>query len=362
MVGSKGKVALGMSGGIDSSISAYLLSEAGYEVEGFFMKNWEEDDDDGCTSKKDYEDAVMICNKLGIKLNLVNFSDKYWSDVFEKFLVELKKGFTPNPDIFCNKEIKFKRYYDYAMSLGFDYIATGHYAKKLNLSQPQLRIPKDRIKDQTYFLYTLNEMVLNNTIFPLEEMEKNEVKKIEKKLNFGLERKKESMGICFIGNKKFTSFIDRYIKPEEGNIVDYKSKKIIGTHEGLNKYTIGQRKGIGIGGMKDREELAWYVIDKNIDHNILIVSQDQTPLLYSGEIELNDFNLINKDYKKNNIRARFRHGGQLRACDFKIIDQKYIITLNESERAVAPGQSVVLYNDTHCIGGGIVKSKCLNKI
>lgn len=362
MVGSKGKVALGMSGGIDSSISAYLLSEAGYEVEGIFMKNWEEDDDNGCTSKKDYEDAIKICSKLGIKLNLVNFSDKYWSDVFEKFLDELKKGFTPNPDIFCNKEIKFKRYYDYAMSLGFDYIATGHYAKKLNLSQPQLHIPKDRIKDQTYFLYTLNEMVLNNTIFPLEEMEKNEVKKIEKKLNFGLERKKESMGICFIGNKKFTSFIDRYIKPEEGNIVDYKSKKIIGTHEGLNKYTIGQRKGIGIGGMKDREELAWYVIDKNIDHNILIVSQDQTPLLYSGEIELNDFNLINKDYKKNNIRARFRHGGQLRACDFKIIDQKYIITLNESERAVAPGQSVVLYNDTHCIGGGIVKSKCLNKI
>ena len=362
MVSSKGKVALGMSGGIDSSISAYLLSEAGYEVEGIFMKNWEEDDDDGCTSKKDYEDAIKVCNKLGIKLNLVNFSDKYWSDVFEKFIDELKKGFTPNPDIFCNKEIKFKRYYEYAMSLGFDHIATGHYAKKLNFSQPQLHIPKDRIKDQTYFLYTLNEKVLNNTIFPLEEMEKNEVKKIEKKLNFGLERKKESMGICFIGNKKFTSFIDKYIKPEEGDIVDYKSKKIIGTHEGLNKYTIGQRKGIRIGGMKDKEELAWYVIDKNINDNILIVSQDQTPLLYSGEIELTDFNLINKDYKKNDIRARFRHGGQLRACDFKIIDQKYIIRLNESERAIAPGQSAVLYSDTHCIGGGIVTSKCLNKI
>ena len=362
MVGSKGKVALGMSGGIDSSISAYLLSEAGYEVEGFFMKNWEEDDDNGCTSKKDYEDAIKICNKLGIKLNLVNFSDKYWSNVFEKFLAELKKGFTPNPDIFCNKEIKFKLYYDYAMSLGFDYIATGHYAKKLNLTEPQLHIPKDRIKDQTYFLYTLNEKVLKNTIFPLEEMEKNEVKKIEKKLNFGLERKKESMGICFIGNKKFTSFIDRYIKPEEGNIVDYRSKKIIGTHEGLNKYTIGQRKGIKIGGMRDKEELAWYVIDKNIDDNILIVSQDQAPLLYSGEIELNDFNLINKDYKKNNIRARFRHGGQLRACEFKVIDQKYIIRLKESERAIAPGQSAVLYNDTHCIGGGIITSKCLNKI
>ena len=362
MVGSKGKVALGMSGGIDSSISAYLLLEAGYEVEGFFMKNWEEDDADGCTSKKDYEDAVKVCNNLGIKLNLVNFSDKYWTDVFEKFLDELKKGFTPNPDIFCNREIKFKRYYDYTMSLGFDYIATGHYAKKLNLSQPQLHIPKDRIKDQTYFLYTLNEKVLNHAIFPLEGIEKNEVKKIEKKLNFGLERKKESMGICFIGNKKFTSFIDKYIKPEEGDIVDYKSKKIIGTHEGLNKYTIGQRKGIRIGGMKDKEELAWYVIDKNINDNILIVSQDQTPLLYSGEIELTDFNLINKDYEKKNIRARFRHGGQLRACDFKIIDQKYIIRLNESERAIAPGQSAVLYSDTHCIGGGIVTYKCLNKI
>jgi len=362
MVGSKGKVALGMSGGIDSSISAYLLLEAGYEVEGFFMKNWEEDDADGCTSKKDYEDAVKVCNNLSIKLNLVNFSDKYWTDVFEKFLDELKKGFTPNPDIFCNREIKFKRYYDYTMSLGFDYIATGHYAKKLNLSQPQLHIPKDRIKDQTYFLYTLNEKVLNHAIFPLEGIEKNEVKKIEKKLNFGLERKKESMGICFIGNKKFTSFIDRYIKPEVGNIVDYKSKKIIGTHEGLNKYTIGQRKGIRIGGMKDKEELAWYVIDKNIEDNILVVSQDQTPLLYSGEIELNDFNLINKNYKKNNIRARFRHGGQLKACDFKIINQKYIIRLKERERAIAPGQSAVLYNDTHCIGGGIVTSKCLNKI
>ena len=246
---SKIKVAVGMSGGVDSSVAAYLLRESGYEVRGIFMKNWEEDDSDGCSSKEDYEDARRVCNHLGIKLNLVNFSDKYWVNVFETFISELKKGYTPNPDVFCNKEIKFKQYYDYAMSLDFDLIATGHYARKKSMAVPELHIPKDVIKDQTYFLYMMNQDVLKNTLFPLEQLNKDEVKIIAKELKLNLNHKKESMGICFIGKRKFSSFIDKYIEPKKGHIIDYNTNENIGYHSGLTKYTVGQRKGINIGGM-----------------------------------------------------------------------------------------------------------------
>ena len=358
---SKIKVALGMSGGVDSSVAAYLLKESGYEVKGIFMKNWEEDDSDGCSSKEDYDDAKRVCNHLGIELNLVNFSDKYWTNVFETFVSELKKGFTPNPDVFCNKEIKFKQYYDYAMSQNFDFIATGHYARKENIIVPELHIPKDVIKDQTYFLYMMKQDVLRNTLFPLEKLDKGEVKIIAKDLKLNLNNKKESMGICFIGKRKFSSFIDKYIEPKKGDIIDYDTNGTIGYHSGLTKYTVGQRKGINIGGMKSSTDSPWYVIDKDVEKNELYVSQDQSPLIYSGQIELVDLNLINKSFSKNNIKVRFRHGGKLRPCDFNIVDKKYILTLKESERGIAPGQAAVLYQDTHCLGGGVIKTKCLNK-
>ena len=358
---SKEKVAVGMSGGVDSSIAAYLLSMSGYEVKGIFMKNWEEDDGDDCSSKEDYEDARRVCKYLGIELNLVNFSDKYWTNVFESFIAELKKGRTPNPDVFCNKEIKFKQYYEYAMSLNFDLIATGHYACKINAQGPELHIPKDKVKDQTYFLYMMNQCVLNKTLFPLQDLKKDEVKTIANDLKLELNHKKESMGICFIGKKKFSTFIDKYIQSHKGEIVDFNTGEQIGYHTGLSKYTVGQRKGINIGGMQNSLDSPWYVIDKDIDQNKLYVSQNQSPLIYTGEVELIDFNLINKNFDNKNIKARFRHGGMLRDCDFKRVNDTYIINLKDSERGIAPGQAVVLYQGTQCLGGGVVKTKCLNK-
>ena len=355
------KIAVGMSGGVDSSVAAYLLTQAKYDVEGIFMKNWEEDDKDECNSKEDFADAKRVCQLLDIKLNIINFSDEYWTNVFEVFINDLKKGFTPNPDVFCNKEIKFNQFYKYALSQGFDLIATGHYAKKVNNINPELHSPKDRIKDQTYFLYTLDENVLRNTVFPLEDLSKDEVKKIAIDLGFGLEKKKESMGICFIGKRKFSSFIDSYVEPIKGPIVNYRDDKIIGTHEGLSKYTIGQRKGINIGGLKDSIDSPWYVIDKNADDNSLIVSQDQSPLFYTGEIELGQFHAINKIIDNQSVKVRFRHGGDLRDCIFNIRDNKYIITLKENERGIAQGQAAVLYIGARCIGGGTVISKCLNR-
>ena len=353
------KVAVGMSGGVDSSVAAYLLLESGYDVEGIFMKNWEEDDSEECNSKKDYEDAQKVCNHLKIKLHQVNFSDRYWENVFEGFINDLKKGFTPNPDVFCNKEIKFKQFYNYAISLGFDLIATGHYARKKRRQEIQLHIPKDKIKDQTYFLYAINKDVLEKTLFPLENLEKFEVKSIASDMNLGLENRKESMGICFIGKRNFSSFVDKYIKPIDGPIVDYESNKQISHHTGLSKYTIGQRKGINIGGIKNSNESAWYVIDKDISTNTLLVSQDQSPLFYTGEIKLENVNIINKQISNKNLKARFRHGGSLKDCI--INEDKHIITLNQEERGIAQGQAAVLYSGTECIGGGTVISKCLRK-
>tara|TARA_Y100001936_G_scaffold26710_1_gene24905 strand:+ start:667 stop:1755 length:1089 start_codon:yes stop_codon:yes gene_type:complete len=361
MTVSKEKVAVGMSGGVDSSIAAYLLSESGYEVKGIFMKNWEEDDGENCSSKEDYEDAMRVCKYLGIELNLVNFSDKYWTDVFESFITELKKGRTPNPDVFCNKEIKFKQYYQYAMSLNFDLIATGHYACKTNTKVPELHIPKDKVKDQTYFLYMINQTVLKNTLFPLQDLNKDEVKTIADDLKLDLSHKKESMGICFIGKRKFSTFIDKYIPPVEGEIINFNTGEQIGHHAGISKYTIGQRKGIKLGGMKNSLDSPWYVIDKDIGKNKLYVSQNQSPLIYSGIVELVDFSFINKDFDNKNIKVRFRHGGKLRDCDFKTINDRYIIDLKDSERGIAPGQAAVLYQGSQCLGGGVVKTKCLNK-
>jgi tRNA-specific 2-thiouridylase len=361
MTKSKQRIAIGMSGGVDSSVAAYLLTRDKYDVEGIFMKNWEEDDQDECNSKEDYEDAKRVCKLLNIKLNLINFSDRYWTNVFEIFINDLKKGFTPNPDVFCNKEIKFNQFYKYALSQGFDLIATGHYAKKINNNEAQLHSPKDKVKDQTYFLYTIDKTVLKNTVFPLGELNKEDVKKIAVDLGLGLEKKKESMGICFIGKRKFSTFIDSYVEPIKGPIINYENDMIIGTHKGLSKYTIGQRKGIDIGGTKDSLDSPWYVIDKNINKNSLIVSQDQKYLYYTGEIELDQFNAINEISDREKVKVRFRHGGELRDCLLNIKNNKYILTLKESERGIAQGQAAVLYIGTQCIGGGTVISKCLNQ-
>ena len=354
------KIIVGMSGGVDSSISAVLLKQAGYDISGIFMKNWEEDDsNDTCNSKRDYEDALRVSKKLGIKLSTVNFSDKYWDLVFKRFINELNLGLTPNPDIYCNQEIKFNYFMKYALSLGCDKVATGHYAMlKKNKKGLTLNIPKDRSKDQTYFLYMLTQNIMENLIFPLENIDKNQVKDIAKDFDLSIYQKKESMGICFIGKKDFSSFIKKYINNNHGNICDEDGKEL-GKHDGLFNYTIGQRKGIKIGGHKDYSEKPWFVLKKDMSQNKLIVSQDEAMLLSSGKVVLENVNwtqdqpIINKK-----LRARFRHGGKLIPVTIMQDDNKYYLNMHEEERAITPGQSAVLYNEDECVGGGMISHIC----
>jgi len=350
------KIVVGMSGGVDSSVSAILLKEKGYDVSGLFMKNWEEDDDDNnCNSKKDYDDALRISKKLGIKLSTVNFSDKYWDLVFKRFINELNNGLTPNPDIYCNKEIKFNYFMNYAMSQNCDKVATGHYAKiRFDNDSYSLNIPKDKTKDQTYFLYMLNQNIMENLVFPLEDIEKDDVKRIVKSFDISVYEKKESMGICFIGKKNFSNFIKKYINSNPGNICDERGL-ILGRHSGLFNYTLGQRKGIKIGGLKNYSEKPWFVIKKDNINNNLIISQDEDKLLSPNII-----NLYNTTWTKEKPRegvkymVRFRHGGKLVPVNVSINDDECILNMIELERAVTPGQSAVLYKNDECIGGGII--------
>ena len=354
------KIIVGMSGGVDSSITAVLLKQSGYDVSGLFMKNWEEDDSDGaCNSKRDYDDALRISKKLGIKLSTVNFSDKYWDLVFKRFINELNQGLTPNPDIYCNKEIKFNYFMNYALSLGCDKVATGHYAMiKGNEPDLTLNIPKDRSKDQTYFLYMLNQSIMKNLLFPLQDIDKNEVKNIAKDFDLSIYQKKESMGICFIGKKDFSSFIKKYINTKHGNICD-EDGYVLGEHDGLFNYTIGQRKGIRIGGNKNYSEKPWFVINKDIDQNKLIISQDEDRLIALGKVELKNMSWVRSQPSENlKCKARFRHGGKLIPVNITKDNNKYYLDMLDGERAITPGQSAVLYNGDECIGGGIISSVC----
>ena len=353
------KIIVGMSGGVDSSITAALLKEQGHDLSALFMKNWEEDDQDDCSSKKDYEDAKRICKKLNIKLNSINFSDKYWDLVFKRFLLELENGFTPNPDIYCNKEIKFNYFLKYALSLGADKIATGHYAKIIEGNgQISLNMPKDKFKDQTYFLYMLNQEILKDLLFPLEDLNKNEVKSIAKDLDIPLSEKKESMGICFIGNKKFKRFIGKYIKNKPGDIVN-ENNEIIGKHNGIFYTTIGQREGIGIGGMKNSKNLPWYVYKKDIENNKLFVCQgNDNELLFHETIFIKDLDITSSDIKdisNKNILCQVRHLGEKYKCSIDILKENlFSVKSKKLIRAPAQGQSLVIFEDNKCLGGGII--------
>ncbi len=353
------KVVVGMSGGVDSSVAAYLLKQQGYQVIGVFMKNWEEDDtDDYCSAAEDMADAKSIADQLDIPFKTINFSAEYWDRVFEYFLDEYRSGRTPNPDIICNKEIKFKAFLDYAVVLGAEYIATGHYVRVDRSSGSSLMLRGvDGNKDQSYFLYTLDQDQLNKSMFPVGELEKPEVRKIAEEQRFITADKKDSTGICFIGERKFKDFLEQYIPAQPGDIEDDQGN-VIGKHSGLMYHTLGQRKGIGIGGLANASEEPWYVVAKDLQRNVLIVGQGHNhPLMLSHGLIASQMHWV----QPNNISdtfhctAKSRYRQQDFDCLVERIDQdNWRITYEEKQRAVTPGQSVVLYLDDQCLGGGII--------
>lgn len=352
------KVVVGMSGGVDSSVVACLLKEQGYDVIGLFMHNWEEDDDNGvCTSVTDYEDVKRVCNKIGIPYFSVNFASEYLDRVFKYFLEEYEKGRTPNPDVLCNREIKFGPFLEYAKSLGADYIATGHYAKvERKDGETHLLKAKDTNKDQTYFLNQLNQDQLKNVLFPLGDMIKPDVRKIAEKYGLSTAEKKDSTGICFIGERRFRQFLKNYLPCNKGDIVDLNGNKV-GEHEGVIYYTLGQRRGLNIGGKSDGNGKRWFVIDKDVKNNKLIVSQGEDDNLFSNGLITYKVNWIPKEPNEKEFEcfAKFRYRQPDQKVKVKIEDSKITVTFAEKQRAVTPGQYVVFYTDTECLGGGVIE-------
>ncbi|AEO08061.1 tRNA-specific 2-thiouridylase MnmA [Buchnera aphidicola str. Ua (Uroleucon ambrosiae)] len=356
------KVIVAMSGGVDSSVAAWMLKNQNYKVEGLFMKNWEEDDQQGyCNSAQDLFDAETVCKTLNIYLHKINFSSEYWELVFKKFLDEYKKGNTPNPDILCNKEIKFNVFFNYAIHvLKADYVATGHYARIKNNNGKYILLKGiDQNKDQSYFLYTLNHIQLKKILFPIGDWTKNTIRNFAKKINIRISKKKDSTGICFIGPKNL-KILNFYITEKIGDIVTV-SGKIIGKHNGIFYYTIGQRKGLGIGGIKEEYNIPWYVVKKDIKKNQLIVAQGASNIyLMSVGLIAKNINWINNDYISYplscKIKIRYRQIDI--SCNIECIKNKRLKILFDSPViAVTPGQSVVLYLLEVCIGGGIIESR-----
>ena len=356
--GNRQKVMVGLSGGVDSSVAALRLLEAGWQVEACFMKNWEEDDqDDYCAAAEDLADAQAVADLLGIKLHTVNFSTEYWDRVFSYFLEEYKAGRTPNPDILCNREIKFKAFLDHALDLGADYIATGHYARTLRDEQgTHLMQAADGNKDQTYFLYMVSQNALRRSLFPLGDLRKNQVRLLAEKAGFPNHKKKDSTGICFIGERRFRDFLASYLPANPGEI-ETTEGQTIGQHQGLMYYTLGQRQGLGIGGVSGTDESPWFVVSKDLSRNVLIVAQGHDhPLLLTDRLQANRLHWILGDPPKNRFecQARCRHRQPLQECTASIEEGKMQVQFSENQRAVTPGQSVVLYKQGECLGGGTI--------
>ncbi len=357
----KQKIVIGLSGGVDSSVAALLLKQQGHEVIGLFMKNWEDDDtDEHCTSRQDLIDAVAVADRIGIDIEAVNFSAEYKDRVFSEFLSEYQAGRTPNPDVLCNAEIKFKAFLDHAMNLGADRIATGHYAEVREVDGlHQLLKAEDGTKDQSYFLYRLNQQQLAKTWFPLGGLYKRDVREIARREGLPNHDKKDSTGICFIGERPFREFLNRYLPANPGDIVTPEGRQV-GRHMGLTFYTLGQRQGLGIGGTRDGDGDAWYVSQKDMTNNRLIVVQGHDhPLLLADQLTAVNVNWISGEPPHTQwvYSAKTRYRQRDAACSMEEASNgRCIVDFAENQWAVTPGQSVVIYESRVCIGGGIIET------
>jgi tRNA-specific 2-thiouridylase len=353
------RIVVGMSGGVDSSVAALLLKQQGYDVVGLFMKNWEDDDDDEyCSTRQDLIDCASVAEVIGIDLEVVNFSAEYKERVFSAFLSEYSAGRTPNPDVLCNAEIKFKAFLDHAMRLGAALIATGHYARVREVDgRFQLLKARDLTKDQSYFLHRLNQAQLSRVLFPLGELKKTEVRKIAKEAGLHNFAKRDSTGICFIGERPFRAFLNRYLPTKPGPMRTPEGRTV-GEHVGLSFYTIGQRKGVGIGGMKNADEGAWYVCGKDLEKNELIVVQGHDhPLLLSRRLRAEDLAWVSGQGPRNgeaySAKTRYRQADA--DCHVRAAGDGIDVEFAEPQWAITPGQSVVLYRDDACLGGGVIQ-------
>ena len=358
-IGMKKTVVVGMSGGVDSSVAALLLKQQGYEVVGLFMHNWQETDgSDCCTAEEDYADVRRVCAKIGIPYYSVDFSREYWDDVFMHFVDEYKKGRTPNPDVLCNSRIKFGVFRDKAKQMGADFIATGHYCGVDHTSPvTHLMRAADENKDQTYFLNQVSSEQLSDVLFPLCDLPKPEVRALAEKNGLVNAKKKDSTGVCFIGERNFRKFLAEYVPMKEGEIRTL-DDKVVGTHNGVYYYTVGQHKGFGLGGMKGENNVApWYVVKKDVAKNILYVHQGEIPELYSDRLTTEKFHFIGEEIASGSrVLARIRHRQPLQEATV-YFDEKGEATVlfDEKQRAICGGQYCVLYVDRRCVGGGCIK-------
>lgn len=368
-------VVVGLSGGVDSSVAAVLLKEQGYNVIGLFMRNWDSStnndvlgnptlNDEVCSQELDFQDAEKVANKIGIPIYRVDFIKEYWDNVFTYFLDEYKKGRTPNPDILCNKYIKFDAFLEHAKKFNADYIAMGHFAQVKTIDgHPTMFRGLDDNKDQTYFLSQLTEEQLSKTLFPVGHLNKQEVRELAQKHDLPTKDKKDSTGICFIGERDFEKFLSNYLPSKNGNMVTLDGK-VLREHSGLMYYTIGQRKGLGIGGSNEYGNEPWFVIGKDLSKNELIVGQGfHHETLYSDSCLIDDVNLINHDRFDNEIvyTAKFRYRQKDTKVTIKHVGEELLITYLEDVRAVTPGQACVIYQGERCLGGGFIKEVYKNK-
>ena len=349
----EGHVVVGMSGGVDSAVAAYLLKREGRSVVGVFMKNWEEEDENGvCTATQDYADVRSVCDSIGIPYYTVNFAEEYRERVFSYFLEEYRKGRTPNPDVLCNCEIKFKAFLDFALTCGASALATGHYCR-LDAKKRLLR-GLDANKDQTYFLAGLTPNQLERVEFPVGALQKSDVRRIAREQNFSNAAKKDSTGVCFIGERNFKRFLMQYLPAQKGDIVDEHGKRI-GTHDGLMYYTLGQRRGLGIGGRSDGTGESWFVIGKDLNRNLLIVQQGEHEELYSTDLVSDRVNWITGEAPGRSFRctAKFRYRQPDQPVSVTLTDGGWaVVEFDRPQRAVTPGQWVVFYDGEVCLGGG----------